>query len=115
MSAQKEKIHQKLTRDKIPAILVEKNIICHTRVLEDEEYTDYLRKKLQEEVAEYLSAETSEQKLEELADVLEVIHAILRESETSFEKLELVRRAKFEECGGFYDRIFLEKTVDVKV
>ena len=60
---------QKLVRDRIPEIINESGRHCSVRVLDDAEYYIELKRKLVEEVDEFL-AETN---LEELADILEVI------------------------------------------
>lgn len=110
MSISKETIHNKLARDKIPFLLSEKNIQFIAKTLDNANYKTALSQKLQEEVIEYLSAKEDAHKLEELADILEVIHALLAEQGISFEELEIIRKKKLEERGGFTNRIFLEKT-----
>ena len=67
------KEYNKLVRDKIPEIVISKNCKPVTRILSDEEYILELNKKLLEEVNEYLESNN----VEELADVEEVILAIL--------------------------------------
>ena len=74
------KIYNKLVRDKIPEIIKENdNKDCKIRVLNNEEYLEELNKKLQEEVKEYL--ESGE--VEEVADIEEVLRAILKAKEVS--------------------------------
>ena len=99
------KIYNKLVRDKIPGIILSngaKN--CQTRVLGDEEYLDSLNKKLQEELKEYL--ESGE--IEELADLEEVLRAILDAKKVDYNEFEKVRQSKVDKRGAFKDRIFLE-------
>ena len=62
----------KLVRDRIPEIIEENDETPIVSTAAGEEYTERLVEKLQEEVAEY--AESRE--VEELADVLEVVHAL---------------------------------------
>jgi len=45
-----------------------------------------------------------------LADILEVIYAICGFQKFDIEKLELLRKEKAEERGGFKDRIILDET-----
>ena len=52
-------IHNKLVRDKIPQIIKESGKIPITKILNEEEYITELRKKSQEELQEYLTAETN--------------------------------------------------------
>ena len=75
-----------------------------TRILNDQEYTDELNKKLQEEVKEYLA----DNNVEELADIVEVIYGILSSMEVSIEEFESIRKLKVDKRGAFKNRIFLE-------
>jgi len=95
----------KLVRDKIPEIIKAKGERPITRILNDEEYLVELNKKLQEEVQEYLT----DQSMEELADILEVIHGICAVKKTTFVGLEQLRKEKSEKRGGFSNKIFLER------
>jgi len=47
-----------------------------------------------------------------LADILEVIYALLKNKNFTFEQLERKRKARFKERGGFAGRVFLEKTLN---
>ena len=99
------KEYNKLVRDKIPGIIKAKGGVPKTRTLSsDAEYLTALGKKLHEEVAEYLD----DPDIKELADILEIIHAILEMQNKSFAELESVRKEKAKERGGFVKRIFLE-------
>ena len=83
----------KLVRDRIPELF-------GGRVLEErsgEAYAAALRAKLQEEVGEYLEASDPE----ELADVLEVLHALAALHGLSPAELEARRASKAAERGGF--------------
>ena len=98
------KIYNKLVRDKIPEIIKAEGKQVKTRILDDEEYRKELNKKLQEEVKEYLE----DNNVEELADIVEVIHGILNSMNISVEKFEKVRKEKAKQRGAFQSRIFLE-------
>lgn len=71
------------------------------------EYRKALRRKLQEEVTEFLKAENPE----ELADILEVIYALASLLKHSPAKLEKIRKKKAVKRGGFKKRIILEKII----
>ena len=103
-----EKVYNKLVRDKIPQIIKANGEEPITRSLNSDEYKKELYRKLKEEVAEFLEDEN----IEELADILEVIHGILNSRQTSFEDLEKIRQAKREKRGGFEGRVFLEMVID---
>ena len=61
-----------------------------------------------EEVREYLESGT----IEELADINEVMRAILVSKNISPEDLENVRLNKLESRGGFSKRIFLKEVIE---
>jgi len=69
-----EKMKGRLVRDKIPEIIKESGKIPITRIADEEEYKTALKEKLLEEVKEFNGSGD----LEELADVLEVIHYLLQ-------------------------------------
>ena len=106
-----KKIFNKLVRDKIPQIIQENGDIPNTSILTDEENLIELNKKLQEEVNEYLSAETLENSVEELADIVEVIYGILYAKKIKIENFEEIRLKKEEKRGGFKQKIFLNYTL----
>ena len=102
------KIYNKLVRDKIPDIIKSDNKTCLTKVLDDEEYLSSLNTKLQEEMKEYL--ESGE--VEELADLEEVLRAILDVKKVSYEDFEKIRLEKVSKRGAFKKKIFLESVDD---
>lgn len=104
-------IYQKLVRDLIPQIIDKSGKACNTRVLNEDEYIAEVNRKMHEELAEYEAAETADDALEELADLLELIHAAAAFQGFSVAELEKTRMQKAEKRGGFEERIFL---VDVE-
>lgn len=102
------KVYNKLVRDKIPEIINANGSSCQTRVLDNEEYLHELNKKLLEEVKEY-----DESKLiEELADIEEVLHALVLAKGYSMEDFNALKENKRLARGGFEDKIFLISTND---
>jgi predicted house-cleaning noncanonical NTP pyrophosphatase (MazG superfamily) len=99
--------YNKLVRDFIPEVIARAGKTCTTEKIEGQEYKKALQKKLQEEVKEYLHAQTNEEAEEELADILEVIHALTAVHDSSIEKIEAVRERKAKERGGFTEGIVL--------
>lgn len=100
------KIYEKLVRDRIPEIIKSKGEVPITHIANNEEYRQKLKDKLQEEVEEYLEDNNKD----ELADILEVIHAICEFENLDFNQLELLRKDKFQKRGGFKDKIILEES-----
>lgn len=97
----------KLVRDGIvPAIEAAGNRPEY-RVLEDEEYVMELKKKLVEEMAEVPGA-SGDDLVEELADVMEIVDALLVTLGVSEEELRAVMDKKREKVGGFEDRLYVE-------
>ena len=102
--------YNKLVRDNIPNIISENGEKPITRVLTEEEYIRELNLKIEEEVKEYLL----DFSVEELADIEEVIRAILDYKNVSYEEFENVRLNKVNKRGAFKERIFLERVEDEK-
>lgn len=100
------KIYNKLIRDRIPEIMEKNGKTFELRTLSDNEYREMLNKKLHEELQEFDEANDSEQ-LAELADMVEVIYAILESKGVSIEEFEQVRLSKKADRGGFAKKLFL--------
>lgn len=100
-------VYNKLVRDQIPGIIAATGSQTLTRVLDHAGYRDALRAKLVEEAREAEGA-PDERLASELADVLEVIKALVAAYEMSWEDIERHAGRKRAERGGFDHRIFLE-------
>ena len=105
-------IYNKLVRDAIPEVIGKTGKDFSIRTLEEEEYKTEVKKKLGEELEEYKEAATNEEAVEELADILELLHAAVKIHGSSIEQLEKVRQAKAEKRGCFEKRIFLIEVED---
>ena len=95
----------KLVRDRIPEIIKKKGKVAITHIALESEYWEKLKQKFKEEVEEYLKDENEE----ELADVLEIIEAIIELKKIDKNKLESTRKQKNKENGSFKARIILEE------
>lgn len=96
-------VYNKLVRDKIPDIIRAQGESPKVRELDETEYIFNLHRKLDEEVEEY----HAEGKLEELADIMEVLFALSDTMEFSREELLAHCAEKREARGGFGKRQFL--------
>ena len=96
--------YHKLVRDRIPEIIESDGKICDWETLSDADYLSLLEEKLNEELAEYQQSKS----LEELADLLEVMHAVLKARGWTWEELEQVRAKKAAKRGGFEKKILLK-------
>ena len=99
------KTYHKLVRDRIPEINQSDGKICVCETLSDEDYISLLDQKLDEELAEYQESKS----LEELADLLEVIQAVVKARGWTVEELEQVRAEKATKRGGFEKKILLKE------
>jgi predicted house-cleaning noncanonical NTP pyrophosphatase (MazG superfamily) len=104
----KKKNISKLVRDKIPSIILERGQnVTYYPLTDDSDFIQALADKLVEEAQEFHSEKT----LEELADVLEVIYALLNVQQISFQTLEQKRLQKQQQKGAYSKRYFL-KTIE---
>ena len=106
-----EKVFNKLVRDKIPQIIESNGEVAITRILEKEEYKIELEKKLNEEYNEVLSS-SGKDRIEELADMLEIIKCLAEMENSNLEEVIKVSKQKVLKRGSFKNKIFLEKTID---
>ena len=97
--------YDKLVRDRIPDVVEADGERPVTHVADDDEYERRLREKLTEEVREY----REDGDPEELADVLEVLHALRELAGLTESELATLRAEKANERGRFEDRIVLER------
>lgn len=97
------KEYNKLVRDKIPEIIEKSGAKAITRTLTDEEYKEFLLKKLIEEVEEFHESKS----LEEMADISEVMYALYDAYGFSAYAVILAREAKIRDRGAFTQKILL--------
>ena len=102
------KTYHKLVRDRIPEIIEKSGKVCKTEILSDDDYLIMLEQKLDEELEEY----HQDQNLEELADLLEVLWATAEARGYTVAELELMRKKKAAERGGFAKKILLKEVSD---
>jgi predicted house-cleaning noncanonical NTP pyrophosphatase (MazG superfamily) len=101
--------YNKLIRDRIPEIIEADGHHAVTRVLDGEDYRVALLAKLVEEAREAEKAPADEL-ASELADVWEVLQALLIMLPMTCQELETLAATKRGKRGGFNRRIFLEYT-----
>lgn len=98
--------YHKLVRDNITKILKSKGVAYKAHIADSSEYWAKLKLKLGEEVAEF----TTDESIEELADIEEVKLAIMKVKGWTNEQLEETRAKKHQERGGFDQHIILEES-----
>ncbi|MCX7923850.1 MAG: nucleoside triphosphate pyrophosphohydrolase [Clostridia bacterium] len=98
----------KLVRDRIPEIIEKSGMRPVIETLSDEAYKQYLHDKLGEEMQEYLESEN----VDELADLVEVIYALLDYKDMNINDFEDLRKKKAVERGAFSKRLLLKEVVE---
>lgn len=106
-------VYNKLVRDKIPEIIKGNGEEPVTRILDDKEYKLELEKKLNEEYQEVLEAQGKD-RVEELADMIEIIRHLAQLEGSSLDEVVKVADEKKIERGAFAKKIFLEKVNEKK-
>ena len=105
------KIFRKLIRDRIPEIIAANGERAVTRVLDDKEFLEALERKLIEEVQEMRQTPAgSPDRKVELADIYEVLDALIPSYGFSKDEILNLQSKKRAERGGFEKRLFLEGT-----
>jgi predicted house-cleaning noncanonical NTP pyrophosphatase (MazG superfamily) len=99
--------YPKLIRDKIPEIIHAKGEEVETRTLGDDEFLQFLLKKVVEEARELANTTNESDLLEEIADVREVIDAMLELKGISANQINAIQDAKRHKRGGFKLRLLM--------
>ena len=102
------KFYNKLIRDKIPKIIEATGKSPIVEKVSDYVYVTLLNQKLTEELQEYLDSNDAE----ELADLVEVIYAILDNRNISIKDFEIIRLNKVLMRGAFKEQLLLKEVVD---
>ncbi len=104
-----EKItYNKLVRDRIPEIIKSAGKKCETRILDESEFRTELKKKLLEEVNEFLESD----EISEIADILEVLESIVIDSGNNLNEVYAIKETKKKNRGGFEKKIFLKAVIE---
>ena len=106
-----EKKYNKLVRDGIPEFIKNEGREAVYHILSDREFEEALNKKLFEEVQEVVDA-TGRERIEELADIYELIRTIAELHDSSMENVARLANKKKKERGAFEEKIFLEKVIE---
>lgn len=108
-------IEPKLVRNRIPELIIKSGKVCVIKKeLDPYELNESLKRKLYEEVNEFCYAENAEERIEELADILQVIHEIMTVNGISRDQLKQAIVEKTTEKGDFSDHIILLGVRDEK-
>ncbi|TKK90593.1 phosphoribosyl-ATP pyrophosphohydrolase [Herbidospora galbida] len=113
MSQEQTIIYGKLVRDRIPEIIETEGSKAKVRVLDESEPVSALTAKLVEEAEELRQAPPGD-RLGELADVYEVLAALVGTLGLTDEQVQETARLKRTERGGFSRRLWLEEVSSVQ-
>ena len=104
----------KLIRDRIYTKMLNQNSVVRLKqVSSQSQLLYYYKAKLVEESNEASSAQSEQDLVEELADLVEIIHGIAYVIKTDFEAIEKVRLSKRQTNGGFVQGIIVD-TVQIE-
>ena len=98
--------YNKLVRDGIPEHIQGKGGTPIFHVAGENEYWEKLKEKLGEEVAEFLKDES----VEEMADLWEVVEAIMEYKKFDHAEIQAVKNKKASERGKFKNKIILDES-----
>ncbi|OHA50493.1 MAG: hypothetical protein A3A97_01240 [Candidatus Terrybacteria bacterium RIFCSPLOWO2_01_FULL_40_23] len=98
--------YNKLVRDKIPQYIKSKGGTSSSHIADEEEYWQKLKEKLFEEVEEFNKDENAE----EVADILEVLEAIVKYKQFNMENVLKIKEKEAQERGKFNDKIILDES-----
>lgn len=101
---------QKLVRDKIVENIQKKGNKVDSRILDDKQFFDELKKKLQEELDELTEVDFDDRKnlINELSDIQLLISYSLKTLNISTEELDKMQAKKAVRAGNFDKRIFID-------
>lgn len=101
----------KLVRDKIPEKIERNGEEVVTTQLKKDVFISLLKRKLVEESLEVYDATEKEDMVAELADVMEVIDAIIKEERINRQNILDKKEKKREKVGGFEKGVYLKRTL----
>ncbi len=100
-------VYNKLIRDKIPEVIERAGKEFKTRVLNDEEYIEKVLEKINEETQELIEAKGREEIINEIADVYEVIEALMAVKNISADEVKFTKKSKCDKSGAFKEKLLL--------
>ena len=97
----------KLIRNNLPFIMQKEGVILNSTTLSQDEYISSLKQKLIEESNEVRESNSKEELAIELADVMEVIHALAKANGLPIELIEEHRLRKLSINGTFDEKSYI--------
>jgi predicted house-cleaning noncanonical NTP pyrophosphatase (MazG superfamily) len=103
-------VHDKLIRDRIPELLDADGVPYEVAELDGGAFRSALLVKLGEEAAEMAAADVRDERVKELADLLEVIDTLMVVEGIGWDEVRSVQRERRAARGGFARRLVLRWT-----
>ena len=100
--------YNKLVRDNIPDIIKKNGETPVIKYLSDNDYKKELENKLYEEYQEVIGS-SGKERIEELADMIEVINYLAKCEDSSLEEVMSIGKTKSLKRGAFDKKIYLEE------
>lgn len=100
-----------LIRDKMPKYLEQDGKKAIIEKIKDTDMIFYLNLKLREEVTGY----EDERSVEKIADIIEVLYAILEHKGVSLSKFEKIRVKRANKLGRYKEKLLLKDVIEEKL
>jgi len=101
----------KLIRDQLPQMMRASGIQVFEAVMEKDEYVKRLKDKLLEEAKEVIASASAEEVREELADVWEVMSALVKIYAMEWTDIQQAAELKRSKKGGFDGRVYVDSVI----
>ena len=106
--------YNKLVRDNIPDMIRAKRVACEVVQITDiQEFQQELLKKIKEEAAALALVRSREDFLNEYADLMIVLNALMQQMEITPEEVSKAKANNYLKKGGFKHKYFLRWSEDV--
>jgi predicted house-cleaning noncanonical NTP pyrophosphatase (MazG superfamily) len=105
-----EILYDKLIRDKIPEIIENAGKEYEIHKADEQEYIEKLLLKVEEELAEF----KEDPSIAEMADLFEVLDAVIGYYDFDKEQIKDYQEKKRKERGGFKRKLILDKVIENK-
>ncbi|MCA9507119.1 MAG: nucleoside triphosphate pyrophosphohydrolase [Myxococcales bacterium] len=99
---------EKLVRDRIPELIAQPSTVIEVETLNHKAHIDALKAKLIEEANKILETASREKLIEEIADIQEVLDALVLKLSIKGSDVEKIKRQKNMRNGGFDRGLFLK-------
>ena len=97
----------KLVRDKVPSLVTKDGGSYTMKLMQGPDHLKALKDKLKEETDEFIAAKNREIELDELVDIVELVHSYLKLQNISAKEFEALRIKKRKTKGSFDRGIYL--------